>query len=438
MNAFAAETSCAPVSKRFWPEQFSARHFAEYWPTVATEFSVLVSQILSYKLAAYFLGQQGFSEYAVVRRAVSLISPLPLLGMAVGLPRYIAYSNGVGDRAATERYYGATLRCVVSAIALCVLLLNILKAKFSFLIFGDRAYSELILPLSVLVAGASLHSLVYSYFRGHLAMTRANILQFTNLGLVPIVCFVVLRLPVQRFLLILGGAWLLIASIALFSTPVRNVAVPAKRETAELLRYGLQRLPGDFILIGLLSVPVIFVAHRGGLEQAGYVAFAISVLSMIGAFFGPIGLILLPKASALLAAGKKDVLRVHVNRLVKVAITVSAIATVLICVFARFFIRAYLGTGFEQAVGTMQWVVLGAVPYALFTILRNLIDAFHRNAVTAVITMGSFGVFALGIWIPVGQLAGGREVLLAFLLALMALGGAAWVECNRILRHEPE
>lgn len=436
MNAFAVDTSCAPVSKRSWAEHFSVRHFAEYWPTVATEFSVLVSQIISYKLAAHFLGQHGFSEYAVVRRAVSLISPLPLLGMAVGLPRYIAYSNGAGDRDATERYYGATLRCVGSAIAVCVLLLNILQSKFAFLIFGDRAYSGLILPVSVLVAGASLHALVYSYFRGHLAMGRANILQFTNLGLVPILCFIVLRLPVQRFLLLLGAAWLCIALIALCSTPVRSIALPASRETAELLRYGLQRLPGDFILLGLLSVPVIFVAHRSGLEQAGFVAFAISVLSMIGAFFSPIGLILLPKASALLAAGKKDVLRVHVNRLIRVAITVSALATVLIFVFARFFIRAYLGAGFEQAVGTMQWVVLGAVPYALFTVLRNLIDAFHRNAVTAIITIGSFAVFALGSWITVGHLAGGRDVLLAFLIALTALGGAAWVECNRILRHE--
>ncbi|MFZ0731072.1 MAG: MATE family efflux transporter, partial [Candidatus Sulfotelmatobacter sp.] len=235
-----------------------------------------------------------------------------------------------------------------------------------------------------------------------------------------------------------GGAWLFVALVALVSTPVRNVALPANRETAELLRYGLQRLPGDFILIGLLSVPVIFVAHRSGIEQAGFVAFAISVLSMIGAFFSPFGLILLPKASSLLAAGKKDVLRVHVNRLVQVAIAVSALATVLIFVFARYFIKVYLGVGFEQAVGTMQWVVLGAVPYALFTILRNLIDAFHRNAVTAVITTGSFALFALGAWLPVGHLAASRQVLLALLLGLTALGGAAWVECNRILRHEPE
>ncbi len=183
MNAVAADTSCARASKLPRAEHFSTRDFAEYWPTVATEFSVLVSQIISYKLAAHFLGQHGFSEYAVVRRAVSLISPLPLLGMAVGLPRYIAYSKGAENWAAAERYYGATLRCVGSGIILCVLLLNILKSKFAFLIFGDRTYSQLILPLSMLVAGASLHALVYSYFRGHLAMARANMLQLTNLGI---------------------------------------------------------------------------------------------------------------------------------------------------------------------------------------------------------------------------------------------------------------
>ena len=436
MNSVAAEPPCAPVASSSWLGQFSAQHFAEYWPTLATEFSVLVSQIITYKLAAHFLGQQGFSEYAVVRRAVSLISPLPLLGMAVGLPRYIAHSKGAGEHRAAERYYGATLRCVGFAIVLTLLLLNLLKSDFAFLIFGDRTYSKLVLPLSVLVAGASLHAMVYSYFRGHLSMGRANLLQFTNLGLLPIICFFIFRLPVRNLLLALGVAWVFVALVALFSTPVQNVALSANHETAELLRYGLQRLPGDFILIGLLSLPVILVAHRSGIEQAGFVAFAISVLSMIGAFFSPIGLILLPKASSLLASGRKDELRAHVNRLVKLAIAISAAATVLICVFGRFFIKVYLGIGFEQAVGTTQWIIVGAVPYALFTILRNLIDAFHRNAVTALITTGSFVIFGLVAWLPTTHLAAGREVLLAFVISLVALGGAAWVECSRILRQD--
>src|ERR1700693_6659590 len=69
----------------------------EYSPTFLTEFVVMASQILLYKLAAHYLGKTGFSEYALARRTVSLLFPIPVLGMAVGLPRYIGATNGRGD-----------------------------------------------------------------------------------------------------------------------------------------------------------------------------------------------------------------------------------------------------------------------------------------------------------------------------------------------------
>src|SRR5437879_4795697 len=69
-------------------------HVREYGGTFATEFAVLACQLLTYKLAAHFLGKTGFAEYAVARRTISLIYPLPLLGLAVAVPRYIAHAAG--------------------------------------------------------------------------------------------------------------------------------------------------------------------------------------------------------------------------------------------------------------------------------------------------------------------------------------------------------
>src|SRR5262249_30726160 len=83
----------------------------EYAPTFLTEFAVMASQIMVYKLAAHFLAKQGFAEYALARRTVSLIFPIPVLGMAVGLPRYISYSNGRNDSGSADRYFSATLKC---------------------------------------------------------------------------------------------------------------------------------------------------------------------------------------------------------------------------------------------------------------------------------------------------------------------------------------
>ena len=53
----------------------------EYASTFITQFADLACQILAYKLAARFLGKQGFSEYAVARRAISTIYPVSLLDL---------------------------------------------------------------------------------------------------------------------------------------------------------------------------------------------------------------------------------------------------------------------------------------------------------------------------------------------------------------------
>ena len=65
----------------------------KYVITFATEFVVLISSLLVYKLAAIVLGNTGFSEYALSRRILSFIQPAVLMGLTVGIPRYMGYHS---------------------------------------------------------------------------------------------------------------------------------------------------------------------------------------------------------------------------------------------------------------------------------------------------------------------------------------------------------
>jgi O-antigen/teichoic acid export membrane protein len=88
----------AGTNARFsWITQDLSSHIREYGGTFATEFTVLACQLLTYKLAAHFLGTTGFAEYAVARRTISILYPIVLLGFGVGLPRYVAIAAGRGD-----------------------------------------------------------------------------------------------------------------------------------------------------------------------------------------------------------------------------------------------------------------------------------------------------------------------------------------------------
>lgn len=416
-----------------WIDETTISQGREYASTFITQFIVMASQILVYKLASHYLGKTGFSEYALARRTVAVICPLPILGLGVALPRFIACARGHDDADRASYYLGATIWCVGCATAVCVLLMNSIPGTFSYLFFGSRDYRHLMFPLSIVIVGLSLHAVAYAYFRGQLAMRRANSLQLVNLGVVPLVAFLLVGKNVHDVLLALGWLSTGVAAAGLLFTPWRRIASDSTSEAKELLHYGLQRIPGDFILMALLTLPATLVAHLRGVQEAGFVAFGVSILTIIGTMFAPIGLILLPKASRMLAEDARSQLRSHVLAIVKITLLVSVTVTLLIEVFAGRLIRLYLGADFAEVTTMLRVAALGGVPYSLYHVLRNLIDAYHKNAVTTGILLMSMVVSCLGSIVAYLLMPNTVGILVAFLFGVFALGFLSGGESRRIL-----
>ncbi|HXO04843.1 MAG TPA: hypothetical protein VN884_04340 [Candidatus Sulfotelmatobacter sp.] len=423
-------TASTPIS---WIAENLGTHVREYGSTFATEFTVLACQLLTYKLAAHFLGGTGFSEYAVARRTISIVYPVVLLGLAVGLPRYVANAAGRRDEASKSRYLGAALWCIGLSVLVCVVLLNVFASGLAYLFFGSREYASIILPLSLVVAGSALHAIVYSYFRGMLEMRAANLLQFVNLGIVPVAVFLLFGKSVQSLLSALGISLFAVATVALLFTPWRAVAEDNHVQAVELLRFGMQRIPGDFILMALFALPAAIVAHKSGIRAAGFVAFGISMLNVISSFFSAFGLILLPKAGALLSAGKGVELRRQVWLLTRITLVLSSVLAVGIAIGAEMLVRLYLGPDFTAGVGILRLLVFAAIPYSLYTVLRNVIDAFHELGVTTVILLAGFGVFCVGSLAVFIVQNNQYIVLLAFLASVLTICLLSCAETLRIL-----
>jgi O-antigen/teichoic acid export membrane protein len=404
-----------------------------YAPTFLTEFTVMASQIVVYKLAAYFFTRDSFSEYAVARRTISLLYPPILLGLGVALPRYAGHANGVSNPQRSLRYYGAALRSVALTAFLATVLLNLFKRSVAYLFFGGKDYTDLVFPLTLVIFGLTLHSLVYSYFRGNLLMKQANCIQLINLGFVPLASFSLFRTSLRQVLMSLGLLTIGTAIVGLFFTPWREIARKTSHEMKELLRYGLQRVPGDFAHMALLALPVTFAAHLSGVREAGNLAFGISFLSIIVAFLTPIGLILLPKASGMLAAGEREELRKHVSMLVRVSLVISGATAAGFILLAKPMIKLYLGPGYMDIAWVIRILVLGAVPYGLFLVLRNVIDAAHENAITTLILAAGFLIFCTGAAMSFIFAGGVLMIILSLLAGLMVLGVLASQQTLKIL-----
>ena len=156
-------------------------------------------------------------------------------------------------------------------------------------------------------------------------MLQANTLQLMNLAVVPLLAFGLFGSSVRAVLLAAGSMTLCGVFVGFTFTPMREVLNASFAEIKVLLRYGVQRLVGDFALTALMTLPVTILVHLRGVEETGFVSFGITVLSLIGSAFSPVGLILLPKASRMFAEGARADLRAHVAGIMKATVVLALI-----------------------------------------------------------------------------------------------------------------
>lgn len=417
--------------RRTWISKEAIEQAREYLPTFATEFSVMLSQIMVYKLAALHLGKQGFSEYAVARRTVTMLYPILLMGLGVGLPRFLSYASVYGSKRVPP-YFGATLRCVLGVTSVFLLIVNLFSTRFAYLFFGNKDYSFLTLPMSALLAGLVSHGVVYAYFRGHLKMKFANILQFINLGVIPLIAFPFFGSNVRTFLLAIGSMTLLATFVVSVFTPLDEIQRAKFVQVKELLTYGMPRVVGDFAITALFTLPVTILVHVRGVQEAGFVAFGITVLSMVGSAFSPISLILLPKASRMFAEGAHVGLSRHVKRIIQATVLITLTLNVVLVVFANGLINVYLGPRFPEVAIYLRLFAFGALPYAIYCVLRGLLDAFYVRPVNTINVLIALSIFL--IW-SLALFSFGATLFLAagVVVALLVLAGLTALEVRKIL-----
>jgi O-antigen/teichoic acid export membrane protein len=184
--------------------------------------------------------------------------------------------------------------------------------------------------------------------------------------------------------------------------------------------------------MALFGLPAFVVAHRAGVQEAGYVAFSISVLTLVGAVFAPVGLILLPKASRLIARGASEEVERHISLVLRLSLIVSIFLTISVEVFSGQLVRAYLGSGFSEISTVVRVAMLGAVPYAVYTVLRSAIDARHVEAIN---TKNSWIALALFIVCSTFLLLIHDNSIVRLILplpvSLLVLGILTWLDTKK-------
>lgn len=366
-----------------------------YLLTLLTEIGVLLSTLLTLRLAASFYGVNGFGEYAVAKRAFSLLTFPLLVGLGISLPRYIALNATREKKYERQAFLFSGIAISILMLGLFAVLPLFFPSQFTWLFFGDNRHWEFSLPILFTVAGLYFQTLLYGYLRGEMRMAHANLLRCLTVIFVPPVALLFSGHSASRGVLFTGFGWIgvslifgvfILSEIELAHLTRENVWVKIK----ELLSFGLPRVPGEFALFGLFSLPTLIISHQYGVEEAGYFSFGISLLQMIGALFAAVGILLLPYISNLVTSESWEKINTVVRRIYVLSLSVSTLGVILLQILLPFGVRLLMGEEFLQAVPQIRWVILGAIPYVSYVILRNPLDAIEKwpyNSLSLIITL---------------------------------------------------
>jgi O-antigen/teichoic acid export membrane protein len=404
----------------------------DYLTTFAAESLFILSYLAVFRLVADHFGPRGFGEYALSRRTLAFLLPLGAIGLDIAVARFVAYA---ADRPVEQRaYLPAALGLLALATGVLSAILLVFQGFWADLFFGSTSFTDLVPPLALMVAGNGLFAVAYGNFRGHLQILRANVLRVVVHVLLPFGAALLVRNSVSDLLYVIGGGWTVLSLAALAVT--RMSFHDPLAHAAELARYSVPRAPGDLLALVMFAVPGIVVAHVSDITVAGNVAFGIAAIGMVAVAVFPVGFVLLPVASRLLAAGSVDRLREQVFIVARVAVGLIVIAIVIFELFATQIVDIYLGPAFAGSVATLRVLMLGALPWGIYMSLRTVIDARHKRAVNAINVAVAFAFFVALMLILRTWRDPATVVVPVFVISLYLLGALTVVEIWRIT-HRP-
>ena len=406
----------------------------DYLTTFGAEGIFILSYLLVFRLIADRFGPPGFGEYALARRTLAFLLPLGAIGLDIAIARYVAYAAGRDED--QRSYLPAGLGLLTIALGVEAAVLLPFQRFWADFFFGASQLAALIPPLALMVAGNGVFAVAYGNFRGQLRILQANILRVIVHGIAPVAAVLLVRTSVADVLYAIGGAWLVLSVGALLFSRMR-LRSPVAR-AVQLARYSLPRVPGDLLALLMFAVPGIVVAHVASIATAGNVAFGVAAIGMFAVAAFPVGFILLPVASRLIASGSVDQLRAQVFAVARVVAGLIVVGVIVFEVFAYPIVTIYLGADFASSVGTLRVLMVGALPWALYVSLRSIIDARHTRAVNAINVAISFGVFLVAMLVLQIWFAPADVVVPAFVGSLYVLGVLTLLEVWRITRKPRE
>jgi O-antigen/teichoic acid export membrane protein len=337
----------------------------------------LLFAVAALKLAAITFDAANFGLYNIVRRYISILNYPLLMGLGISIPIYLAKSTQSRPSQARLVTTG-----ILWWIFLTIFLISI-NLSFPGMIIQNilgKGYKYLEWPVLFGFSSLYLYTILYATYRGEQNFARANLFQVVSAGLLPLTALYYSNGIVERFFYIYSTFLLLVNILVLADLYHRQLIskinkTELKTLSTQFMKFGLPRVPGEFALFGLMSVPLFFIARYDSLEMAGYVAIGFTIVQLVASFFEFTGTLMLPQSAQLISEKQYAKL----NDLVRKQSLVSFICAILLSLVIYFNLEFLLSLldkkKFIEYIGYSKIIIVCIPFYIIYLIIRNPQDA---------------------------------------------------------------
>lgn len=354
-----------------------------------------LGNMIIYNQLPLYISTEGSEIFAVYKKASSLLLVALIGGMGVAIPKFT-----LEKKDSFKSYillFGFLFSMALSVFS--AILFFVFPDFFGKLIIGKSFLNKDISAIFAIIFSGVFNGCIYGYLRGIYNLKLANLLvifitlfQLLSIYFSTDIYFYIYLSSVT----VISTCLVFLLVFTNFLTRITAFRKSCIKDIKELYVYGLLRVPGDFSIDALTSLPVIFTTILLGISIGGQMGFAMTIFGLIMTIMSPINFIILPKASQLLNQEKNLLgLKKIVFQSAIIVLPVVLLTAVTVMFFAPYISKYVFHSANPLVLNKfLKYVAISSIPYAVYSLLRGIIDAAYRKPINSFNAMFALGVFA--------------------------------------------
>ena len=392
-----------------------------------TTFGQLIVMILTFllnKVISIKLGPENYMEYSLINKSASVITYFMILSLGIAIPRYISIYRMKKDTESEKNCFTASLLIVLIATIITFTIFYLLKYELAIFIFGKNVkYIGYILPTLFFALQIGLSTLLYSYYRGIDDFFRYNITQCIYSVMMIVICILFDNLlRMINIMSFLGILYSLVHFVIIKKSYKSNKFIDSNEEKSignemkKLCKYSIPRVPGEFILFSFVTIPLIIINKRIGLQESVAYSISIGIISSLSPFFRYIGMVLLPYTSKKAASNDLGSIKGKIKKLSIIYLIFSIISVIFVLIFTKFVIIVLYSREYLTYINIVRIMIFAIIPNSLYLLYRNPIDAVSKYPHNTINLLISFIIMIAMIYFSNNTYMYGVSFVLGYLI----------------------